>query len=241
MDACSFAFFTAFFAFHFDAETLSGVILILTDEDGVFISKAALEGVSQAGSSSAARRLLAVADDASAPSNNNNNNHHHSPATVRDEALIDVNPLGLRSYLFTLMPDTSRLEQLLPFLQSSPLFSASAAAAANADKPRAAPKTDTSSASSASSVASSSSSSASSSTSSSSTSTSSNSDSSTKRDDVGKPMEIKPTETVIVDPNKLLEMGQRAQDLKKLIREVHNCIFDSSVSESTFLLLFYSP
>jgi hypothetical protein len=70
-----------------------------TEEAGVFISSHALEHSTAA----PARKLLQAKDDG-------------------DWSVVEVNPLGLRTYAFNLAPDAERLAQVLAFLKASELF-----------------------------------------------------------------------------------------------------------------------
>ena len=111
-----------------------------TDEEGVFISKSALDlkhPESATTAAPAARKLLQASSSASASAS--------STASLS----IEVNPLGLRSFVFQLAPDAARVARLLPFLNASALFRsirASATSSASASSslgnvPRAPPRT----------------------------------------------------------------------------------------------------
>ncbi len=111
-----------------------------TDEDGVFISKSALDlkhpepAATTTAAAPAARKLLQVSSVSSSSS---------SSSTLLS---VEVNPLGLRSFVFQLAPDAARVARLLPFLNASALFRSIRASAVSSGShfgsvPRAPPRT----------------------------------------------------------------------------------------------------
>jgi hypothetical protein len=110
-----------------------------TDEDGVFISKSALDlkhPESTTTTAPAARKLLQASASASA-----------SASSTTASLSVEVNPLGLRSFVFQLAPDAARVARMLPFLKASALFrtirasALSSASSALGSVPRAPPRT----------------------------------------------------------------------------------------------------